>query len=269
MPTITKNKFILLFISTSAIIWLITLESFTTKASYGNFSLLNPMPGTPSLFNHGPILSDEKQDVPEVELILSENRDFYSWGSQVRYTINVSDIRDGQSKYGEIDGNEVIMEIEYLPITSGEDIKEKMKRFEKKPEPPGLSLMKKSTCFGCHADKTRLAGPSFLQIAERYEKNLSTIKSLAGSISRGSSGVWGSSIMPAHPDFTEKEREQIAEYILEQGGRKNKWILPGLEGTFDIVKKPDNYAKGMYILTASYSSKSGVKGQKSIIIQIK
>jgi len=223
------------------------------------------------IFMAGNISSNKAQDdsVPEVKILLSEDREFFAWDSQIRYSINVSDIEDGHSKYGEINGNAVLLEIEFLPITNEEEIKEKIKISVKEPEHKGLAFMKRSTCFGCHADKTRLAGPSFLEMAERYERTFSNIKSLAANILEGSSGIWGSSPMPAHPDLTVKETEQMADYILKQGRRKDKWILPGLEGIFRIIKKPNNSVNGLYILTASYTSKSQVKGQDSIILKIK
>jgi len=75
--------------------------------------------------------------------------------------------------------------------------------------------MKKSTCFGCHAQTTRAAGPSFQEIATRYETNETTINNLANHILNGSIGVWGNQQMAAHPDFTGEQHRQIAKYILE------------------------------------------------------
>ena len=212
---------------------------------------------------------------PKVKILLSQkNEEFYTWHEHVRYSIDVSDVIDGDSKYSEINVTEVILEIEYLPITEGEElneeeIKDKIKIAEKKPEHIGLSLMKNSTCFGCHADKTKHTGPSFSEIAERYANASSNIESLAGSILEGSKGVWGSIEMPSNPDLTILETEQIATFILSQGAKKNNWILPGLEGAFRIIQKPENEVEGSYILTASYTSTSKMRGQHSIILNIR
>ena len=210
----------------------------------------------------------QDDSVPQVKIFLSEERDSVDWGSQIRYTINVSDIKDGDSQYGEINGNEVLLKIEYLSVDNEEDIRERIEALKKEPEHKGLTLMKKSTCFGCHADKTKIGGPSFSEMAEKYKPTLSNIKSLAVNISEGSSGIWGSSTMPAHPNFTAKETEQIADYILQQGSKKNKWIIPGLEGIFLTKEKPSNSAKGVYVLTASYTSRSQLKGQDLKVIKI-
>ena len=212
----------------------------------------------------------QEKTLPNVKLSLSpNNEEYYHWDTDVRYSIEVSDVEDGDSKYGEININEVLLEIEFLPQPDGEEGKEIIKISDIEPDDRGLSLLKKSTCFNCHADKTALAGPSFSKIAERYENTSGTIKSLSHCILNGSIGEWGSMEMPANPDLTSEETEQIASYILLQGGKKNSWVLPGLEGTFRILKKPGNVTKGIYILTASYTSTSLMKGQHSMILHIK
>jgi cytochrome c len=180
---------------------------------------------------------------------------------------------DGDSKYDEIKGNEVLLEIEYLPIikageSNDEALKEKNSESDTNPEHKGLSLLKKSTCFGCHADKAKHSGPSFYEIAARYDNSPANISTLAGHISGGSMGVWGSMEMPSHPELTEMETKQIAEYILAQGAEENRWVQPGLEGVFRIIKKPENSDKGLYILTASYTSSSTLRGQYIVMLDI-
>lgn len=222
------------------------------------------------------ISSYKTQEIPppKVKILLSQkNEEFYTWDEHVRYSIEVSDSIDGDSKYGEIKVTEVVLELEFSPITEGEElneeeIKDKIKIAEEEPRYLGLSLMKNSTCFGCHADKAKHTGPSFSEIAEKYKNTTSNIESLAGHILEGSTGVWGSAEMPSHPDFTVLETERIATFILNQGAKKNNWILPGLEGTFRIIKKPENTVKGLYVLTASYISTLKMRGQCSIILNI-
>jgi len=265
---------LLILASCNSNIWDIPVED-TLKKRYSKkdyFKGNTSASGALKMFWPGNISSNKTQEktLPKVKLHLSQNNEeYYTWDTYVRYSIDVSDMEDGDSKYGEINRNEVLLEIEFLSITDEDELKKKIKISEKEPEHIGLSLIKKSTCFGCHADKTVLAGPSFSKIAERYEKNSGNIKSLARHILEGSTGEWGSVEMPSNPDFTVEETEQIAEYVLTQGGKKTNWVLPGLEGTFRIIKKPDNLTKGVYILTASYTSTSLMKGQHSMILHIK
>lgn len=218
------------------------------------------------------LISKETQDtsLPLVKLQLSHNEgEPLSWGAFVRYTIEVSDEVDGNSKYGEINNNQVLLEIEYLP-NQGEKVALENKVVNQNvPEPEGLSLMMGSTCFSCHADKEMLAGPSFAQIADRYDDNTKNLTLLAQNIWKGSSGQWGTMQMPAHPDLTLEETQKIAEFILAQGSRKNHKIMIGLEGTFQVLEKPKGQTQGTYRLTASYTSSSSVKGQQRILLPIK
>ncbi|MEC3966195.1 c-type cytochrome [Flagellimonas halotolerans] len=223
------------------------------------------------IFSASTIFTKETQEksTPKVKLHLFQNdHENLSWGSFIRYAIEVSDKEDGDSKYGEILNNKVLLEIEFLPIQDEKAPNKNLGATHKGPYPEGLSLMMGSTCFACHGDKEVLAGPSFSQIAERYGKNLNNIALLGHRILTGSTGQWGSMEMPAHPDLTAEESEKIAAFILTQGSRKNHRILTGLEGTFQVMEKPDGQTQGVYILTASYTSNSSVKGQDRITLQI-
>jgi len=205
---------------------------------------------------------------PKVEILTPHENESFKWGNQVRYAIAVADAVDGSSKYGEIAATECLLEIEYLPATIATDVKAIAGKAASTPEPPGLGWMKTSTCFGCHADKIKLAGPSFAEIAQRYGNQTGSSGLLGKRIIEGSSGVWGTSEMPSHPEITTEAAEQIAAYILEQGAKKNSWIYPGFEGTFRIIDKPAPGAKGVYRLTASYTSKAQRRGQHSVVLKV-
>jgi cytochrome c len=207
-----------------------------------------------------------QDDAPKLEIEIAGAPDHLSWNTQVRYMISVSDPKDGDSRFGEIDARTCLMEIEYFPAGEVSRVNEAIENAE---EHIGLSLMKRSTCFGCHADKTKLAGPSFAEIAGRYENNSVTLNQLGSHVINGSSGIWGTQMMPSHPDLTLEEAAQIADYILEQGRNKNRWIYPGLEGTFRTMEKPEDGEQGMYVLTASYTSTSNIRGEQRVVFKIK
>jgi cytochrome c len=202
---------------------------------------------------------------PQVKFLTPDEKTSYTWNEQVRYSISISDPKDGESKYGEIPSQECLLTLEYVPVNKEDEIK---KAIEKKEE-KALSLVKKSTCFGCHAQTTRVAGPSFQEIAARYETNEATINNLGDHILKGSIGVWGNQQMPAHPDFTEEQCRQIAKYILEIDNHPYRWVYPGLEGVFRVIDKPSIDREGVYVLTASYTSTSGAEGRHSIVLKIR
>ncbi|MEQ5789839.1 cytochrome c [Muricauda sp. NFXS6] len=212
--------------------------------------------------------NQQEKSIPEVTLHLSENENL-TWGSFIRYSIEVSDEEDGESKYGEILKNKVLLEIEFKPIINENGQNHNTASNKTEPNNKGLSLMMESNCFACHADKKAMTGPSFYEIAGRYEKNQNNITFLANHILEGSSGQWGSMEMPSYPNLTVEETEKIAAFILTQGSRRNQQILTGMEGVFQIMEKPDGTDQGVYILKASYTSSSLMKGQHSITLQIK
>ncbi|MEC7771765.1 MAG: cytochrome c [Bacteroidota bacterium] len=213
-------------------------------------------------------IDQQDKSIPKVTLHLSENENL-SWGSFVRYTIEVSDKEDGDSKYGEIPNNKVLLEIEFIPIKNENGQNHNMVSNKTEPNHKGLSLMMESNCFDCHADKEVMTGPSFLEIAGRYGKNQNNITLLGNHILEGSSGLWGNMEMPSYPNLTVEETEKIAVFILNQGNRKNHQVLTGMEGVIQIMEKPGDTDKGVYVLKASYTSTSFMKGQHSVTLHVK
>ena len=59
---------------------------------------------------------------------------------------------------------------------------------------PALALLAKHNCTACHAQNTKLVGPSFVEIAKKYPGKA---EYLAGKIKLGGAGVWGPIPMPA------------------------------------------------------------------------
>lgn len=214
--------------------------------------------------------SDNKTSAPIVNIVQPGQESIFKWGDQVRYRITVSDIHDGDSRFGEIKPLEVLLETSFVTDLSDINITRNTDSSHFRVH-EGLYLMKKSTCFGCHSDKTMLVGPSFSDISEKYPHNSETLHTLAMRIVNGSSGKWGEIDMPPHYDLSVKEAEKISEYILEQGGRKNSWVYPGLEGVFRIIEKPTGISTGYYVLNASYvnNAPDPAVGLHTILIEIR
>ncbi|WP_339675080.1 c-type cytochrome [Cyclobacterium marinum] len=77
----------------------------------------------------------------------------------------------------------------------------------------GILWMENSDCYTCHEEEHAMVGPSFKQIATRYEKNAANISLLTRKIINGGSGVWGNTPMNPHPDLKEKEITTILDYV--------------------------------------------------------
>lgn len=216
----------------------------------------------------------QDQTPPEVTIEQPDESRSFPWGSRVRYEITVSDEQDGDSRYGEINSNEVVLEITYVPGEKSQ-LEKKRAGISGLEEHEGLSIIRKSACFNCHADKISLTGPSFSEIADRYNPDPVILERLGKRIINGSAGQWGSFGMPPNEELSREEGMLIADYILKQGSRGDRWIYPGLEGVFQIIDKPDHDERGIYVLTASYINHgtegepgTGLRGEDSIVLEI-
>lgn len=69
-------------------------------------------------------------------------------------------------------------------------------------------------CQACHRTEMRLVGPSWLEIARRYDSSDANLALLAGRILAGSVGVWGESPMSPHPQVGEAEARDMVSRIL-------------------------------------------------------
>jgi len=81
------------------------------------------------------------------------------------------------------------------------------------PIAEGKSLIEGSDCLGCHKLDEKLIGPSYKEVAQKYENTPENVEMLAEKILKGSSGVWGDVPMPAH-GFSKENAKFMAQYIL-------------------------------------------------------
>ena len=196
----------------------------------------------------------EKNNPPNVRIITPLNNTSFQWNAMVNYSISVSDKEDGTSEYNEIAAGEVLLKVVYL--ADGSKVKKHLpdKSNNGDPEPAGLSLIKTSACFTCHASKNKLIGPSFELIAKRYPNNTTSIDMLAKKLIKGSTDVWGNIPMPPHPDLKTQQAREIIRWILKNNTNPDVTYFTGIQGAFRTKVKPAKDAgKGVYILTASYT----------------
>lgn len=80
--------------------------------------------------------------------------------------------------------------------------------------PAGLRLVEASDCLRCHGMERYYVGPSFQQIAARYRDRGDAVDYLAGKIRNGSVGEWGRTLMPRHPQVTEAQAREMAQWLV-------------------------------------------------------
>ena len=76
----------------------------------------------------------------------------------------------------------------------------------------GLALIEGSDCRTCHQNDTRVIGPSYKEVAEKYSEE--DIDVLVSHIIDGSVGIWREIPMTPHLDLSEEDARLMVKYIL-------------------------------------------------------
>ena len=72
----------------------------------------------------------------------------------------------------------------------------------------------RSGCNTCHKIDERTIGPSYREIAGRYDRSKENVALLVKKVKNGGSGVWGEIPMQAHPDLPENAIQGMVRFIL-------------------------------------------------------
>ena len=78
----------------------------------------------------------------------------------------------------------------------------------------GVALMKQNDCPSCHMIERKIVGPSYSDVAEKYESTQENVEMLASRVIAGNVGVWGEIPMPAHPALSKEDAEDMVSYVL-------------------------------------------------------
>jgi cytochrome c len=74
--------------------------------------------------------------------------------------------------------------------------------------------MKGSDCMACHAEATKLVGPSYKDIGKKYHGDAGAVDKLVKKIKAGGSGAWGAIPMTPHPALKDEDVKVMVEWIL-------------------------------------------------------
>jgi cytochrome c len=78
----------------------------------------------------------------------------------------------------------------------------------------GLEKLKASDCTSCHMVERKIVGPSYAEVAAKYENTEENVTMLATKVIQGGVGVWGEVPMPAHPGLSEEDAKDMVRYVL-------------------------------------------------------
>lgn len=192
--------------------------------------------------------------------LASHSRSFYQVGDTLQYKLVVEDREDGSLAGGGIAPTAVAATIDYLAggfdmtaIAQGHQAAMQNLEYAR-----GKQLVERSDCKTCHAIDRKINGPAYGSIAERYKGNEFAVRTLAAKVIAGGAGVWGETVMSAHPQVSPEDAAEMVRWILSLGSNpKPKQAVP-LQGAYALVLPPPESAKdkkvspGIFILQASY-----------------
>ena len=78
----------------------------------------------------------------------------------------------------------------------------------------GLAKLKASDCTSCHMVERKIVGPSYADVAAKYESTDENITMLAEKVIEGGVGVWGEIPMPPHPALSLEDAKDMVAYVL-------------------------------------------------------
>jgi cytochrome c len=180
---------------------------------------------------------------PSVKLDWQGNQSFHFGETEVAYAVKINDKEDKK-----IDPKRTQIAFHYLP--EGEDMAGMAATGEVIFK--GKTLMEQSDCKACHGLNNKSVGPSYMDIAKRYDKTHTA--ELVGKIINGGGGVWTKDhVMSAHPQLLKEDVEEMVRYILSLN-QPSPQIAP--QGKVKMT-----HPQGNYFMTARYTDKGGLVGQ--------
>ena len=78
----------------------------------------------------------------------------------------------------------------------------------------GLEKLKASDCTSCHMVERKIVGPSYAEVAAKYENTEENVSMLAQKVIAGGVGVWGEIAMPPHLGLSEEDAKDMVRYVL-------------------------------------------------------
>ena len=209
---------------------------------------------------------------PKVDIdLLGSNRTFFFPRVPIRYAVRVTDREDGSLQNGRIPANRVVVTADYRkeglapgPVVAGQPAAVPA------THDVGRRLIESGTCLSCHQFDKASVGPAYTAVARRYRGDSSAMTRLVRKIRAGGSGVWGQTMMPAHPQLTEAQASAMVAYILSLGQPRTP-SLP-VRGSYVPGPATDSSMKGVVVLRAAYTDRGanglrGASADKAVVLR--
>jgi cytochrome c len=115
------------------------------------------------------------------------------------------------------------------------------------------ALIAKYDCAFCHNRDNRTVGPTFKELAGKYQPDEATLETLAAKVRVGGSGNWGTVPMPSHPLLPVNDAKTIISYFLSTNDQ-SIGTLPLTGAYTPSIPQGDN-GRGTVLIHAVYTDK--------------
>jgi len=189
-------------------------------------------------------------DPPTVAVTLdTTNQTFFNPSAPLNYRVAVTDREDGS-----VPPERVAFSVNYVPETFDADaIRVGQARVDAATKyAVARALVAGSDCALCHNLTGDSRGPSMERLAERYANpDDLTMATLVNKVRSGGTGVWGTEVMPAHPQVSPTQAQTIIEYFL--GAGDERLASAPLAGAYEAPMRDADSARGQIVLHAAYT----------------
>jgi len=183
-------------------------------------------------------------EAPKIQIILNNGDKSYKQGKPIKYEVKINDLEDGNN----IDSSKI--KVTYVCAGDGDE-KLLISNYLKGLSSSDKQVLMKYDCYGCHQDSKKIIGPSFVEVAEKYNNDIEAKAFLKLKIKNGGAGNWGNRAMPAHPTISDNDLSQIVDWILSSNKEQNN-TLP-IKGV--ITPPMQIFFKQSLQIFASYTDK--------------
>ncbi|AXF85143.1 Cytochrome c-552 [Ephemeroptericola cinctiostellae] len=81
--------------------------------------------------------------------------------------------------------------------------------------PAPFALAQQKNCVVCHSISSKMVGPSWISVSERYRNDNNAVNTLTTRILNGGSGTFGAVVMPPQTaNLTPEEAKYLAQWVL-------------------------------------------------------
>jgi cytochrome c len=178
------------------------------------------------------------------------NKTFFKPGAPISYTVRVTDKEDGTPP-----ADRIALSIDDVP--EGFDV-ESVKQGQKPVDATtrfavAKALMAKTNCAFCHNPSNRTVGPTYKELAAKYQPDDATLEKLAAKVRAGGSGNWGTVPMPSHPLLSVSDAKTIVRYFLSVNDPAI--AAAPLSGSFTPANPQSDGARSAVLIHAAYTDK--------------